>query len=208
MIATETAAIVAAKSRRHNRASRHITVTIPNIITIIRFLLVPAIVYAMLSGAMVWALAGFLAAGISDAIDGFIARTFDQRSELGTYLDPMADKSMLVSVFVMLGYLGELPLWLVILAVSRDALIIAAVMLASIMGNPLEMKPLFVSKANTVVQIAVAAVAMTELAFDFSFGWLRMALVIVSAILTVASTAAYFVTWTRHTGEAPDGREE
>jgi cardiolipin synthase len=208
LIATETGSIVAAKSRCHNCASRHITVTIPNIITIIRFLLVPAIVYAMLSGEMVWALAGFLAAGISDAIDGFIARTFDQRSELGTYLDPMADKSMLVSVFVMLGYLGELPLWLVILAVSRDALIIAAVMLASIMGNPLEMKPLFVSKANTVVQIAVAAVAMTELAFDFSFGWLRMALVIVSAILTVASTAAYFVTWTRHTGEAPDGRED
>lgn len=182
--------------------------TIPNIITIIRFLLVPAIVYAMLSSAMVWALAGFLAAGVSDAVDGFIARTFNQRSELGTYLDPMADKSMLVSVFVVLGYLGELPLWLVVLAVSRDALIISAVMLASIMGNPLEMKPLYVSKANTVVQIAVAAVAMTELAFDFSFGWLRMGLVIMSAILTVASTAAYFVTWTRHTGEASDGRED
>jgi cardiolipin synthase len=182
-------------------------VTIPNIITIIRFLLVPAIIYAMLSGAMVWALAGFLAAGISDAVDGFIARTFEQKSELGAYLDPMADKFMLVSVFVMLGYLGELPLWLVILAVSRDALIVSAVMLASVMGNPLEMKPLFISKANTVVQIAVAAIAMTELALDFAFGWLRMTMVILSALLTVASTAAYFVTWTRHTGEVPDGRE-
>jgi cardiolipin synthase len=182
-------------------------VTIPNFITIIRFLLVPAIIYAMLSDAMGWALAGFLAAGISDAVDGFIARSFDQKSELGAYLDPMADKVMLVSVFVMLGYLGELPLWLVILAVSRDALIVSAVMLASVMGNPLEVKPLFVSKANTVVQIMVAALAMTELAFDFSFGRLFTAMVILSAILTVASTAAYFVTWTRHAGVLPDGKE-
>jgi cardiolipin synthase len=182
-------------------------VTIPNLITIIRFLLVPGIIYAMLSDAMAWALAGFLAAGVSDAIDGFVARSFNQKSELGAYLDPMADKFMLVSVFVMLGYLGELPLWLVILAVSRDALIVSAVMLASIMGNPLEMKPLFVSKANTVVQILVAAIALTELTLDFSVDGLLTTLVILSAILTVASTAAYFVTWTRHTGELPDGRE-
>jgi len=182
-------------------------VTIPNFITIVRFLLVPAIIYAMLSDAMAWALAGFLAAGISDAVDGFIARSFNQKSELGAYLDPMADKVMLVSVFVMLGYLGKLPLWLVILAVSRDALIVSAVMLASVMGNPLEVKPLFVSKANTVVQIVLAALAMTELAFDFSVGWLLMAMVVLSAILTVASTAAYFVTWTRHAGVLTDGRE-
>ena len=77
--------------------------TIPNIITLIRFLLVPAVVFALLTGEMGWALVGFLVAGISDGVDGFIARQFDQRSELGAYLDPMADKLLLVSVFVVLS---------------------------------------------------------------------------------------------------------
>ena len=94
--------------------------TIPNLITILRFLLVPGVVFALLTDKMGWALAGFLVAGISDGIDGFIARQFNQRTELGAYLDPMADKVLLASVFVVLGYMGELPLWLVIAAVSRD----------------------------------------------------------------------------------------
>ena len=84
--------------------------TVPNLITLIRLLLVPSVVFALLTGYMGWAFAGFLLAGISDGIDGFIARHFDQRSELGAYLDPMADKLLLVSVFVVLGYMGELPL--------------------------------------------------------------------------------------------------
>ena len=113
-------------------------VTIPNFITIFRFLLVPAVVYALLNGEMGWALAGFVVAGVSDGVDGFIARQFDQRSELGAYLDPMADKLLLVSVFVVLGYMGELPLWLVVAAVSRDALIVSAVVLSTVMGRPVE----------------------------------------------------------------------
>lgn len=180
--------------------------TIPNIITILRFLLVPAIIYAMLTGALGWALVGFLVAGISDGIDGFIARQFDQRSELGSYIDPMADKVMLVSVFVVLGYLGELPLWLVILTVSRDCLIIGAVMLASVMGNPLEMKPLFISKANTTAQIVLAAFVLTELAFAAPYPLMRDLLVFSTAVLTVASAGAYLVTWIRHTGEPADGQ--
>lgn len=104
-------------------------VTIPNFITIFRFLLVPAVVLSLLSDDVGWALVFFVVAGLSDAADGFIARTFDQRSELGAYLDPMADKLLLVSVFIVLAFMGELPLWLVVAAVSRDALIVAAVLL-------------------------------------------------------------------------------
>ncbi len=181
--------------------------TIPNIITILRFMLVPAIIYALLTGALGWALLTFLVAGISDGVDGFIARQFDQRSELGSYIDPVADKVMLVSVFVVLGYLGELPLWLVILAVSRDTLIVGAVMLATVMGNPLAMKPLFVSKANTAVQIILVAFVLTELAFASPFIALRNLLVVISAVLTVASAAAYLVTWIRHAGEEADDKE-
>jgi cardiolipin synthase (CMP-forming) len=172
--------------------------TIPNIITLLRFVLVPAVIYAMLEGRMGWALAGFVVAGVSDGIDGFIARTFNQRSELGAYLDPMADKLLLVSVFVVLGLMGELPLWLVLLAVSRDALIVTAVLISTIMANPVEMKPLFVSKANTAVQIVLAAVVLSELAFADRLWDLRTWLVVLSGLLTAASAAAYLVAWLRH----------
>ncbi len=169
-------------------------------ITVLRFVLVPAIIYAMLRGEMGWAVAGFVIAGVSDGVDGFVARQFNQRSELGAYLDPLADKLLLVTVFVTLGFLGELPLWLVILAVSRDVLIVGAVMLSTIMEHPIEMKPLFVSKANTAVQIMLAAWVLGELAFQTGFGPVRDWLIIFSALLTASSTAAYFVTWLRHMG--------
>ncbi len=132
-------------------------VTIPNLITILRFLLVPAVVLTMLQSRWGWAFTGFIVAGVSDAVDGFVARNFNQRSRLGAYLDPMADKVLLVSVFVVLGIIGELPLWLVVAAVSRDALIICAVLLSTVMGQPVEMRPLLVSKANTAIQIVLAA---------------------------------------------------
>ncbi|MEO3998726.1 CDP-alcohol phosphatidyltransferase family protein [Mesorhizobium sp. CAU 1732] len=172
--------------------------TIPNFITIMRFLLVPAIIYALINDNREWALICFVVAGVSDGIDGFIARHFNQRSELGAYLDPMADKLLLVSVFVVLGYMGELPLWLVVAAVSRDALIVAAVLLSTIMGQPVAMKPLFVSKANTAVQIVLAIVVLAELAFEMVFGPSRALLVAASGLLTVASAAAYLVQWLRH----------
>jgi cardiolipin synthase (CMP-forming) len=172
--------------------------TIPNLITLARFVLVPAVIYAMLLGRMDWALAGFVVAGVSDGLDGFIARQFNQRSALGAYLDPMADKLLLVSVFVVLGLMGELPLWLVIAAVSRDALIVTAVLLSTVMGNPVEMKPIFVSKANTAVQIVLAALVLSELAFGQHFWDLRGWLVVLSGLLTAASAAAYLVAWLRH----------
>ncbi|MEX0955654.1 MAG: CDP-alcohol phosphatidyltransferase family protein [Rhizobiaceae bacterium] len=172
--------------------------TIPNFITLLRFLLVPAIVYALLLGAMDWALAGFVIAGVSDAIDGFIARQFNQRSELGAYLDPVADKLLLVSVFVVLGLMSELPLWLVIAAVSRDLLIVGGVMISSLLGNPVEMKPLMVSKANTAMQIVLAAFVLFELALGDTFGNVRLWLVVLSGALTGVSAAAYLVAWLRH----------
>ena len=174
--------------------------TIPNYITIFRFLLVPAVVLALIGGDVEWALVGFVLAGVSDALDGFIARQFNQHSELGAYLDPMADKLLLVSVFVVLGYMGELPLWLVMAAVSRDALIVGAVLLSTIMGHPVAVKPLLVSKANTAIQIVLAIVVLAELAFSNTLGDARLILVVLSGILTVASAAAYLVQWLKHMG--------
>ncbi|UCI06544.1 CDP-alcohol phosphatidyltransferase family protein [Mesorhizobium sp. B1-1-8] len=172
--------------------------TIPNMITIMRLLLVPAVVLAMLDTRWDWAFAGFVIAGVSDGVDGFIARRWNQSSRLGAYLDPIADKLLLVSVFVVLGFARELPLWLVVTMVSRDALIVCAVLLSSVMAHPVEMKPLFVSKANTAVQIVLAALVLGELAFAVHLGQARPALILLSGALTVASAAAYLVTWLRH----------
>ena len=182
-------------------------VTIPNLITILRFLLVPVVVLTMLQSRWDWAFIGFVAAGISDAVDGFIARQFNQRTRLGAYLDPMADKLLLVSVFVVLGIVGQLPLWLVVAVVSRDALIVCAVVLSTVMGHPVEMRPLMVSKANTAVQIVLAAEVLAELTFELDLGWFRQGLVIMSGLLTVASAAAYLVGWLRHMSGYGEGTD-
>lgn len=174
--------------------------TFATLITLFRFLLVPVVIYALMTGQTALALAGFVAAGVSDAVDGFVARQFNQRSELGAYLDPLADKALLVSVFVVLGIMNELPLWLVIMAVSRDFLIVCAVVLSTVMANPVAMRPLFVSKANTAVQIILAAWVLAELAWGTSWGPIRPWLTWLSASLTAGSTAAYFVLWLKHMG--------
>jgi cardiolipin synthase (CMP-forming) len=173
-------------------------VTIPNYITMFRFILVPFIVMALLSGYVGAALIGFVVAGVSDGIDGFIARRYNQGSELGAYLDPIADKLLLVSLFVVLGFVKELPVWLVVIVVSRDIFIIGAVLLGAVIGKPLEMHPLLVSKANTAFQIILVAVTLADIAFDFSLTGIRMVLVWIVALLTAASATAYLMTWTKH----------
>jgi len=174
--------------------------TIPNFITLFRFLLVPLVVLSLLDGQWGWAFGGFVAAAISDGLDGFIARHFNQRSALGSYLDPIADKVLLVSVFVVLGYMGHLPLWLVIAVVSRDALIVGGVILSTVMGNPVPMKPIFVSKANTTVQLILASLVLASLALHFSLGLFLQGFVYLSGLLTIASGAAYLVSWIKHMG--------
>jgi cardiolipin synthase (CMP-forming) len=171
--------------------------TIPNFITIGRFLMVPLVVWSLLNGQYALAFACFLIAGISDGVDGFIARHFDMRSKLGSWLDPAADKILLVSVYIMLGWLGEIPDWLVVLVVSRDAMIVGAIILSSIMGTAVEMKPLLVSKANTFVQIALAALVLAELALVGAMPQTREFVVYVTAFLTFASGIAYVRGWMR-----------
>ncbi len=173
-------------------------VTIPNMITIMRLVIVPCVNYAMISGSWDWAFAGFVVAGVSDAVDGFIARQFDRHSKFGAYLDPMADKLLLVSVFIVLGIMSHIPLWMVILVVSRDVLIVCAVLLSTTMGNPMVVKPLMVSKVNTVLQIALLAIVLAQLSFDFRLGLLLSALITVSGLLTITSAAAYLVAWMKH----------
>lgn len=172
---------------------RFSVLTIANLITLLRIVLVPAIVWAILTNQTTLALLLFVVAGLSDAVDGTVARYFDQQSELGTILDPIADKLMLVSVFISLAYLEAIPLWLVILIVSRDILIIFGVFLAFFLSVPVKIKPLWISKANTVAQILLAAWVLFTLAFDIERMNAQVALEWGTGILTALSAIAYLV---------------
>ena len=141
--------------------------SIPNIITLARIILVPVIVWAIVSSQMEIAFALFVIAGVSDAVDGFLAKRFNMTSELGALLDPLADKALLVSIYVALGIWGAVPRWIVILVVSRDIMIVSAVIVSWLFDKPVEMKPLMVSKLNTVAQVAFAALVLASLGFGF-----------------------------------------
>ena len=130
---------------------------IPNFITVGRVILVPVVFWLLVSGRVQAAFYTFVVAGISDAVDGYLAKRFGWTTELGAYLDPLADKLLLVSIFVAMGVMGEMPSWLVIGVVARDIMIIAAVMVSWLMDNPVRIRPLAVSKANTAAQLVLAS---------------------------------------------------
>ncbi len=167
-------------------------------ISIARLVAVPAFIYAMMNGAQLWAFSLFLLAGISDGVDGYIARAYNQRSELGAWLDPIADKSLMVAGFVLMGWFGHLPDWLIILVVFRDALIVGAVILSSLIGKPMAVAPIYISKATTVFQITLITIVLAELAFNFATPYVVNTLVILTGLLTIASALSYLVVWLRH----------
>jgi len=172
--------------------------TIPNLITIARLILVPVVIVMIMQHRWTAAFVLFVVAGVSDAIDGFIARHFDMKSEFGAYIDPLADKSLLVSIYVALAVVGDIPSWLAIVVVSRDAMIVSAVLLSWVMSRPVEIKPLLVSKLNTAAQIGFAAFALASNAYGVDLGGFEDAVMLAVATLTVASAAAYLGGWLRH----------
>src|SRR4029078_6053355 len=121
-----------------------------------RIILVPFIVWAIVSSQMEIAFAIFVIAGVSDAVDGFLAKRFNMTSELGALLDPLSDKALLVSIYVALGIWGAVPRWIVILVVSRDIMIVSAVIVSWLFDKPISIKPLIVSKLNTTAQARFA----------------------------------------------------
>jgi cardiolipin synthase len=167
--------------------------TVPNLITLARICAVPAAVWLMLQHRLDIAFLVFVGAGVSDAVDGWLARVWNQRSALGALLDPIADKALLVSVYVTLAAINVLPDWLAILVVFRDLLIVGGVVLLWVLGVPARIRPLFISKANTVAQIALAALALLLAGFALSAPWLLEAMIWLVAATTFASGAAYVV---------------
>ena len=172
--------------------------TLPNLITIGRLVLVPLVIVMIIDARWLAAFIIFVAAGISDAIDGFIAKRFDMRSELGAYLDPMADKALIVSIYITLAVVGAIPAWLVILVVARDLMIVSAVILSWIMDRPVEIAPFTVSKLNTAAQLGLAALILCSRAFGLDAAHATELGQLLVALLTVGSMTAYLAFWLRH----------
>jgi cardiolipin synthase len=172
-------------------------VNIANVISIGRLLASPVAVWLIINREYQLAFMVFILAGISDAVDGFIAKKFDMETELGKYLDPMADKVLLVSVYVTLGATDILPNWLVILVVFRDVIIVGGAMLYHTVAKSLTVTPLIVSKINTAAQVALAALVLCALAYGFLDHWSINALIYIVGVTTLLSGGAYVVTWSR-----------
>jgi cardiolipin synthase len=182
-----------------------VLVTLPNLITLARLCAVPATVWLILQHRLDLAFLLFVGAGISDAVDGWLARVRNARSALGALLDPVADKTLLVCVYVTLAAIGVLPDWLAILVVFRDLLIIGGVLVLWVLGQPPRIRPLFVSKVNTVLQIGLAALALLLAGFDLAADGLLTAMIWAVAASTLASGAAYVTATLRRPWTAPDG---
>jgi len=175
--------------------------TLPNLISIARLFAVPLAVWLILRERLDLAFILFCAAGLSDAVDGYLARVLHAKTTLGRYLDPLADKVLLVSIFVTLGYAGRIDYWLVILVVTRDVMIVGGFAFAYFLSHPMEAKPSFASKINTTVQLIYLAAVLASGGFNIA-DWFpqgaMIALAIAVGITTLASGLGYLYAWWRH----------
>lgn len=134
---------------------------IPNLLTLFRILLVPLFVIQLIYGQTFYAFLTFIIAGITDAVDGLIARLFHQKTLLGAYLDPIADKLLLVTSYVVLAVIGIIPPWLTVLVLSRDIVILVGIAVLFVNHKPLEIRPTILGKVSTFAQIATVVIALS-----------------------------------------------
>jgi cardiolipin synthase len=179
--------------------------SIPNLITVLRILLVPVVVWAIATDRMQVAFILFLAAAISDAVDGFLAKRFGMKTELGAYLDPLADKVLIVSIYVTLGITAVIPLWIVILVASRDIMIVGGIILSWLVDRPVAIRPHVVSKFNTGVQIFFACWVLGALGYGFDPEPVLTLVMALVAVLTLISVALYLADWARHMNSTQAG---
>ena len=165
--------------------------TLPNVITFARLCAVPLAVWLVLDHRLAETFVLFVAAGISDAVDGWLARHAGMGSHAGAVLDPVADKALLVSMYIVLASIGVLPDWLAILVVFRDLLIVGGVLVLAVLGQPVAIRPLFVSKVNTMLQIVLVAAALFLAGFRLHAPGVLAVLVWAVAASTFASGFAY-----------------
>jgi cardiolipin synthase len=168
---------------------------IPNLITVLRVVAAPLLILLLKYGNYELALLLFLIAGISDGLDGYIAKKFNVQSQFGAMLDPVADKILLVSCFVMLTLLGHLPFWLLVIVSFRDVLIVGGYLVLVMLKVTVQMAPSIVSKLNTVCQICLVGLVLAELAGWVALGSVVDLLVVVVAVTTLISGIHYVWIW-------------
>ena len=170
-------------------------INIPNLLTLGRILLTPVIVYLILIDQPLQALIFMAIAGLTDMLDGAIAKHWNMRTTVGAYLDPLADKLMLVSTIVCLFYVDEVPLFVFLAVIFRDAIIIGGAALYELVTKRLKMEPTYLSKSTTVVQIFYVLLALLHMAYGFQESLMQVAIWLTFGF-TVASGVQYMVLWT------------
>lgn len=178
---------------------------IPNIITIGRILMVPPLVWLMLQQQYGYSLVVFFIAGVSDGVDGFLAKHYGWTSRLGGLLDPLADKLLLVSTFVTLGYQGLIPVWLVALVLLRDVVIVSGAVAYHVRVERLDAEPSWISKVNTVLQIGlVLLVIFDQVNPVLSAFWFQV-LTFMVLVSTIWSGLDYVWIWSRRAQQGNTG---
>lgn len=165
---------------------------IPNLLTLIRIILVPVIVILLMRESFHFALILFVVAGVTDGIDGFLARVLNQQTVLGAYLDPLADKALIATSFITLSILGLIPGWLVVIVISRDFIILVGFLILILMSVSFEISPAYVSKATTVLQIVTIFLVLSFRSLEFSIDYrLIEPMFWLTAIATIISGLYY-----------------
>ncbi|MDX9745208.1 MAG: CDP-alcohol phosphatidyltransferase family protein [Syntrophales bacterium] len=172
---------------------------IPNLLTLLRILLVPLIVIFLIDGEYIKALIIFSISGVTDALDGFLARLLRQRTILGAYLDPIADKALLITCFLTLAIEKIIPGWLTVVVISRDVIILVGISVLFMMSVPFDIKPILVSKITTTLQIitVLLVLVLKSLPEAIDFSWILF-LYWLTALFTIVSGLRYIVVGMRY----------
>lgn len=168
---------------------------IPNLLTLARIGMVPWLVVLLQEKQYMWSLLVFAIAGVTDALDGFIAKRFNAQTELGALLDPLADKALLVCSYIMLSVMQVIPFWLMVAVVFRDIVIVGGYLLMVLFFGAVKMQPLKISKVNTFAQIALIIVVLASLAWGVELGVAGTIMTYFVLLTSVISGAAYVYIW-------------
>jgi len=178
---------------------------LPNLICLFRLLLIWPITVALQEGRHLAALGLFVVAAVSDGLDGFLAKRFNWTSELGKFLDPIADKLLLIVVFVQTAWLGLVPWWLTAAVVARDVLIGLGALVFRLWFGPLHGRPTVISKVNTAAQLVYVVLVLLAAAVGVPPREILDACALVTFATTVLSGAHYVTKFTRRAWMQPTG---
>ena len=174
--------------------------TIPNLISTIRIILVPIFIIYLINDRFLAALIVFVVAGLSDGADGLTARLLNQKSRLGSYLDPLADKFLLVAAFIVLAARDVIPAWLTVIVITRDILILTGVLILFLNKQDLKIRPSVLSKITTCLQLGAVFLVLARDPFPF-FSGIIQPVYLTTAVLTIASGLHYMRSWFQMMGE-------